>query len=210
MSLLIDLDQQASEQVKSENLTVEEQLSMLKYGGEHQLYLLDDIVFHIVSLFDYIGNFVGLVFYDDQRAKLKWKGVVKFCKNADIERTKTGYERINKSFVSPLIQKHEQSLVHRLEEYRASLFHYRKDFANTKITLDLISTHRNEFVVPAPEDLLNWIKQLSLKSESEEVKLLNAAFWLVDQALFAVKEILPAVEKDLQLIADQLVNKNND
>ena len=43
-----------------------EHLLLLRIGAE-VFYVFDDLVFNALSLFDYVGNFVGFAFYGEQR-----------------------------------------------------------------------------------------------------------------------------------------------
>lgn len=197
LNALLKFELQILNKIQSNPFDIKMQNNLLMYSAEQHLFLLDDIVFHIISLFDYLGNLIGFRFYGRQRAKLKWKGIVGWCKNVTLEKRKTGKVNVNNSIISPAILKYQQSLVFRLEEYRASLFHYGKDSAKSQVTMNLMIPQRSKFTVGVPEDLQKWIKGLAVRSE-EELTLIDAAAWLVKQSFTAANEILILLIQDLK------------
>lgn len=195
---LLQFEQQLSNKIQSNPFDIEMQNNLLFYSGEQQLFLLDDIVFHLISLFDYLGNLTGFRYYGEQRAKLKWKGIVSWCNNADLEKRKTSKIDLNNSVICPIILKHQQSLVYRLEEYRASLFHYGKDTVKSQVTMNLVSPQKSKFTVAVPKDLQKWIKELAIQSKEEELTLSDAAMWLIKESFVDANEILSLMVQELK------------
>lgn len=207
LNLLFQLDKHTLKQLSSILFNKEKEIEIIKLGGDQQLFFFDDIVFHIISLFDYLGNLTGFLFYGEERMRLKWKGVVRCCKHSTWEKNNMGREKIKNSNTHSVILKHQNELLLRLEEYRASLFHYRRDDAKRKVTTTLSDpiekTYKMEstFTVTMPKDFKKWIRQLAQKSKEKELTLIEAASWLVRQSFIAANEIITALLQDLKRIA---------
>ena len=77
-------------------------------------YILDDLIFHSVSLMDYLGDLIGFIYINNQN--LKWQGACNsaYAKNNGLSNFK----------ISPLIIRQDKEWVNYLYDYRSSLIHY--------------------------------------------------------------------------------------
>lgn len=207
LDLLFQLDKHILKQLATVLFNQEKEMEIIYLRGDQQLFFFDDIVFHIISLFDYLGNLTGFLFYGEERMKLKWKGVVRCCENPTWEKNKMGREKIRSSNSYSVILKHHKNLLSRLKEYRASLFHYRRDDAKREVTTTFSDpierTYKMEstFTVTMPKDFKKWIRQLAQKSKEKELTLIDAALWLVRKSFIAANEIITVLLQDLKRIA---------
>jgi len=197
LDLLLQLDKILSDKLRSILFNRAKEFDLMIQGGDEQLFCLDDITFHIISLFDFIGNLAGYLFYGEQRIKLKWKGVVTCCKNPNWEKSKTGKEQIKNSDASSLIIKNQHNLISRLEEYRANLFHYLRDDAKRRVTTRLSGPIESKFTVGIPVGFQKWIKPFIKQSKDGELELIDISLWLVRKSFMAAKEIIIALHQDL-------------
>jgi len=196
--MLSNFEKSVTKQFMADQFDYKKRVDLMMYSVETQLFLLDDIVFHLISLFDYIGNLIGFTYYGEHRIKIKWKGIVKWCKNAPLEKKKTGKINVNNSLVSNLILKYQQSLVYRLEEYRACLFHYGKDTTRSQATINIMKPNESRVATEIPKDFQKWIKQFANVSEENEATLCHAAMWLVIESFTAANEIIMLLQKELK------------
>lgn len=207
LGLLFQLDEHILKQLSTVLFNQEKEIEIIYEKGDQQFFLFDDIVFHIISLFDYLGNLIGFLFYGKQRMKLKWKGVLRCCENPTWEKNKMGREKIRSSNACSVILKHHKKLLSKLEEYRASLFHYRRDDAKRQVTTTFSDpierTYKMEatFTVTMPKDFKKWIRQLSQKSKEKELTLIETALWLVRESFIVANEIITVLLQDLKRIA---------
>src|SRR5713226_8857066 len=81
-----------------------------------QYFLFDDIVFNLISLFEYVGNLVGYFWKGEHGKTLKWKGVAKSALDKSNE-----FPCLK---VANVIANADRQLVTKLEDYRANIFHY--------------------------------------------------------------------------------------
>ncbi len=159
-------------------------------GTENMQQVFDDIVFHICSMFDYLGNLIALLYYGPNKIKLKWKGLLKSIKDLN--------SKLSKASVTSLLKQINNELVNPLFEYRANIFHYKKDSARgfQKTYLDKEFTNI-DFNVGFPETLEKTLKIKcleKLQSENlEEVNIINVALILSVESIKSIIEIIKKI-----------------
>lgn len=80
-------------------------------------YLFDDVIFNIVSMYDYLAGLIGLVMNQDVDKWLKWNPLVKSFKDTDFGFPKTK-ERV--------LETH-RTWFDKLANYRAGVYHQKSD-----------------------------------------------------------------------------------
>ncbi len=97
-------------------------------GRERELSIFDSIIFHIISLFDYIGNLLDYVCCGKKQMRLKWNGVVKKARNQN--------DIITQYSVSETILKYDKELIDKLYKYRSNIIHYKMHLGSVTSSLD--------------------------------------------------------------------------
>lgn len=192
LNLLFLLDRQISKKLQSEPFDIEMQNNLMMYGGDQQLFFLDDIVFHLISLFEYLGNLIGFRFHGYR--ELRWKGAKRCCESLTWEKHKFGKEKIRNSVVHPVILKYQKKTMNKLEAYRSRRFHYEKDSAKRTVSMNLMNPLKTRFVVEVPKRLQTWIK----KNVPQADTLCDAAMWLIKESFTAAHEILTTLLQDMK------------
>jgi len=172
-------------------------VNLMLSAQEQELFLLDDLVFHLISLLDYLGNLVGFAFYGEQRTQLKWKGALRYSSNREAEGAETGLVLLSGSETGKLVQHHDDQLVQHLKDYRARIFHYEKDAASVRLTTSLKSDEENRLVVKAPRDLAKWLLRVHNGAAPRNKALPELALWLTEETFKAVKEIIEVLTADV-------------
>lgn len=81
-----------------------------------QYFLFDDVVFNLISLFEYIGNLVGYFWMGEHGKQKGWPGVA----NSALDKS-NDFSRLG---VACTIAAAHRQLFTKLEDYRADIFHY--------------------------------------------------------------------------------------
>lgn len=152
----------------------EEKQKMFYNGREEQFQLFDSIVFHSISLFDYIGNLIDYICNNKGQMNLKWNGVIKSIN--DIRNP------LFKSPISPILNKLHNDFVNRLYEHRSDLIHYSKDTGGASISHNVF-TNESKFIVLAPERIIKKFIELKQLVLSNRLTLNYVAFWIADQTV---------------------------
>lgn len=168
--------------------------------SDQAMFLVDDIIIHIMSLFDYIGNLIGFIFYGDNRRKLQWKGVTRCCKNDKWELSNTGRTKIKKSLVSRKVIDIEKSLVSKLEFYRADLIHYRYHLPGGNMSINLIDSESSKIVLYAPKIFQKLIKEISTDNIDEKIKLDLSIDILLEKTATDINNLINDLRIDLNKI----------
>ncbi len=201
LAWLFVMDQQLSEVARASEFAVDDarSLHLMLAAQEQELFILDDLVSHNVSLLEYIGNLVGFAFHGEQRSALKWKGVLSFVANPEKERRETGHKLVADSQSGKLFAAHEARLMKRLGDYRAQLFHRGKDFASVQLATPLSSEPGEDtrLTVRAPRDLTKRLAGAEKYVLPQGQELPAWAAWISTETLAAVKEIVGALAADI-------------
>jgi len=192
LGMLLQLDKQVADKIRSVPIDIEMQNDLLVRSGNYLLFFLDDLVFHIVSLFDYLGNLIGFSFYGED--KKAWKGVKSYCDSRNREKNDWGEEKIKNSRVCPVVLKYQRELMNKLEAYRAERFHYKKDSAEREISINLMNLAESKFRVEIPNKLKTWFK----KNVPNADTIIDAAVWLVKKSFSGINEILIKLRQELK------------
>lgn len=177
---------------------------LLLDGTDQMLYIFDDIVFNSVSLLDYMGNIIGLLYQN--KMNLKWNSI---CKSA--------YDKNNslsKTEIAPIIIKHNCEWINHLYEYRSSLIHNRKDEAASNRTMKLERNENDDFdisfhfKVKAPYLFGKNIKILAQDLNTTEPSIIDVSLWLAEKVVSSSNELIlcakreqePIINKKMELI----------
>lgn len=170
---------------------------LMMRGADIPRFFFDDIVFNLMSLFDYMGNLFGFSFSGRSGGGTQWEGARRKCKKATSEKGKGGNSKSEDLMVCTLILKYHKDLVKSLAKYRGKLIHFKKDKTKSQISTDLLHPEKSEFTVFAPEEFINGFEELAELSKEKELTLVETAAWIIKKSLTAVNEILSALRQKI-------------
>jgi hypothetical protein len=163
-------------------------------------FLLDDVVFSTISLFDYLGNAIGFVLLGKKRQNIKWKGVLErsASKNLPTYQTVSRARELNDEWVGGLTK------------YRHSLIHVASDKSGGKLrhhlTRDQALLHIR---ITASTALVEEIGYLRETVPREGLPVTAAALWLIGQTFDAIIELCDCLMRDL-VLNDGATGKNHE
>jgi len=165
-------------------------LPSIVQGTENTLQIFDDIIFHICSMFDYLGNLIGLLYYGEHKMRLKWNGLLDSIRDRN--------NKLSKTSIAPQCKQTNKELVDPLFNYRGRLIHYKKDKARGSQRISLNKEFANiDFNVGFPIMLKNSLKIKCLKDikfgNQEEVNIHEIAIILSLDSIKRVIEIIKAI-----------------
>ncbi len=76
-------------------------------------YQFDDFMFNLVSYFDYVGNYIGVLLVGEKNHRLKWKGAINHVNNDKFEQKE----------LCSLLKEIDKHWVIKLAKYRGDLIH---------------------------------------------------------------------------------------
>lgn len=145
---------------------------LLYAGLEEQVQLFDSIVFHSISLFDYLGNLIDYICNNKGQMKLKWNGVIRSINDST--------NPLSLSPISSVVKQLHSDFVDRLYEHRSDLIHYSIDSGGAETTLNLMSAE-STFTVFAPRRITGRFRELKELAEKHRLTLNYLAFWVADK-----------------------------
>src|SRR5690606_11286167 len=137
--------------------------------------------------FDYVGNTIGFAIYGDHRKKAKWKNIVRYARDEDLDRKHNRKPLIARSKIAPLISDTDKSLVDRLYEYRSELIHYETDPVKGSVKTILARNEADatsldvtfDVSITVPARFKKFISVPGWDVESKNAPLTVASDWLI-------------------------------
>lgn len=162
-------------------------------------YLFDDIVFSVISGFDYLANAVWFGFHRSNHWRRKWNRLVQVLRDPEVERRMTGGVRMHDSATARAVLEAHSAIVDSLYGYRSDLIHVAIDSSGASASMNWGQEGDLSYglLVTAPENFLkNCGKGVGL-ADSSEASLLDAAEALVRTSEGHNRAILMALCADL-------------
>lgn len=188
-TLLLDIQNRFQSLIDKDPFNKEESIKCMVLGSEQQYSLFDSIVFHIISLFDYLGNLIDYIFCGKFQSRLKWNGVIKI--------SYTNNSAISKLELKNIIQKWHSNFINILYSHRSHLIHYKMDFGAISFTLDL-GKSKAKLRIGAPHLFLKNFRYLNEKFNEYKIGINYATDWLINQSLEATKEIINSISVSME------------
>ncbi len=157
---------------------------------DEQLSLFDSIVFHSISLFDYLGNQIDYVCNTKGQMKLKWNGVFDSIKDSK--------NPLSQSPISKVVKDVHVNFVDKLYSYRSELIHYSNDFSGATLGFHPLKQNHS-FLVFAPKKLCKRFSDLKTLTENNRVTLNFASFWLVEKTLKSIISIIKPMFEHIEI-----------
>lgn len=176
---------------------VDSQAYLMIYGSNIQRFIFDDIVFNLMSLFDYTGSLFGFSFSGKRGRCIQWSKAWEKSKKAISGKGKVGNIKPEDLMVYKLIKKFHQDLVNDIAQYRGKLIHFKKDRTQSQILTDLSDIRRSKFIVFAPVEFINKFEELANLSKKRDLTLVEIAAWITKESLIAVNEISSALQQKI-------------
>jgi hypothetical protein len=181
LNLLVNIQKMHIDNLKKTKFNSSDRSLLILDSREQQIFLFDSIIFHSISLFDYLGNLIDYVCSSKKQMNLKWNGVVRSIR-----------DKANSMFQSPaseIILSLNNEFVGLLYQHRSDLIHYKTDLGAAKSSFNLMTAESN-FTVFAPKKFITRFSHLKHLSKSNELTLIYVSFWLIDQTFDSLDKIL--------------------
>jgi hypothetical protein len=165
-------------------------VEVVRWASRDVKFLLDDIVFSTVSLFDYLGNAIGFLILKEPIANRKWRGIVKWadCESSHVLATAKTVCRLNEEWIRGVA------------DYRNSLIHAASDTAGGRGQYQIEDGRASlELRLTAPQAFVAAIEHLRSTVPPEGMRVIEAALWIVGQTYDSVAEVVASVTTDLGL-----------
>ena len=189
----IDLVRQREQQCLSEfrpDLFRRDGIEVVRWASRDMKFLLDDIVFSAISLFDYFGNLIGFVLLRKASENIKWTGVRTWAATGDSSRTAVRALEVNNEWIGGLAV-YRNSLIHALSDTSGGSTHH--ELANGSATLEIRIT--------APDRFTNAIDHLRQTLPKEGLRVVDAALWVSGQTYDSLVDLCECLRSDLGLPA---------
>lgn len=154
------------------------------FARKHQYYIFDDIIFNILSMFDYLASMIGYMF---QGKYLKWNNLASSASDDANE--------IGKSSFAQLIVKEHKRWVHALMGYRSDLIHRQPVLGNAGVDLmfekkDGLSSLLTLYL---PDKVLKLVNSISAVN-SEKLDIIDGSIILAQEAYNSGERILEEIK----------------
>ncbi|MBI5661260.1 MAG: hypothetical protein HZC46_03835 [Ignavibacterium album] len=181
---LLDIQIRFQERIDEDPYDIEKCVKWMVLGGEQQYALFDSIIFHIVSLFDYLACLINYSCSGKFESKLKWNSIIKtsFDQNSFL---------LN-SELKTILQKWNNEFVDTLYNHRSDLIHYNMDLGNTSYIIDIMKG-KALLEIEAPYRFVKGFRELKKLSQENKIMINYSIDWAIKKSLSATKEIIKGV-----------------
>ncbi len=191
MDLIQHREDQCFHQFK-DDIFRDDRVEIVRAASRDMKFLLDDIVFSTISLFDYFGNAIGFVLLGKKRRNIKWKGVLE----ESASRKPPTFQTVSRA------RELNEEWLGGLTKYRHSLIHVVSDKSGGKLRHDITRDQALLYIrITAPSALIDEIRYLHETVPKEGLPVTAAALWLIGQTFDSIVEICDYLTKDLGLPA---------
>jgi hypothetical protein len=160
---------------------------MMHHAQTKQLYLFDNVVFNLVSLFDYTANLSGYQYFGRNQRKWKWKGLMVEARKEAKTEGQTG--KLHKEFARRAIEIN-QNWVSKLSERRARVYHDSPDNSEVSATMDFSDFNKSSLIVAMPDSFKKWMdRSTSAPCEAKE-SIVGGTSWCVYHSFLQVENLV--------------------
>lgn len=167
-------------------------LSVASSKSEDLFFIFDSTIYHISSIFDYIGSMVHIIHNYGQQDYKKWNDISKSYQS----RKESTYE---------LVHKIQQEFADKFFSFRSKLIHETVLFG--PLSLREIYSTKGEFIefeLMTSQKMLSHFKELKELSTTHNISLKYSLFYIMNKVIFYVTQILFKLKNYVEL------NKRND
>jgi len=157
-------------------------------SNQYQIYFLfDDIIFNLASMFDYLGNLIGLAYIGPNKNRMKWNGITKCFRDP-----KNKLSELN--FAKNVIEINNKWVNH-LMSYRGDSVHHKIDMGGAQHTWEY---SENEISININIDLPNSLAKKLFNEKDKSVCLIEASSELVEKSAKHCSEVLLLMKRELK------------
>lgn len=178
VSLLNSLDQELTEIYSKKD----EQISMQIHFENRKSdisSLFDNVIFHIVSAFDYVSNLVGFLCIKNQK-KIKWTQFAKSVRDQKNELSQTNF--------SELIDNLDRTFIGRLYDHRSYLIHIGNDNGKSSLSIELIKGKVKTKIISSSTFNKNF-SELRELGKDNDLSISFILFWLLNKTTESIIDI---------------------
>lgn len=150
--------------------------------------IFDSLIYHLVSIFDYLGTLTNYIFGKKKQDTLTWTSLATSVRDKNNAFSKTKFadviNTIDNNFVKKLYD-HRSHLIHRKGEINRS--HIKFTLNDGKFNVSYISTNA----------LNKQFSVLKEESKTHSLTIKYVGFWLVRKTIFEVSSILFALKDEM-------------
>ncbi len=152
--------------------------------------LFDSTLYHVATIFDYVGNLSGYIF--ENKHNMKWNSLFRGCK----DKTKIS---IDNDFKLRIIAVHDD-FADDLFGHRSYLIHDKTDNAPFRLTQSVSAMNDDwSVVIFCPKDFANSFGHLKDLCSSNEVTIEYGFFWVLNEALTQINSTLFKFKNSIEL-----------
>jgi len=156
--------------------------------------LLDSVIFHIISSFDYVSNLIGYLSIKNQK-KVKWTQLAKSVRDQQNELSKTNF--------SNLIDELDRTFIGRLYDHRSYLIHLGNDSGKSSLSIKLMEGIVETKIISSSTFNKNFSELRELGKEND-LSISFVLFWLLNKTTASIIDIQFGLKKFMEK------NKKND
>lgn len=155
------------------------------FSRKHQFYIFDDIIFNILSVYDYLACMIGYMFRGEY---LKWNNLVRSALDKGND--------IGKSPFAHLIIENHRKWVNTLMGFRSNLIHRQAQFGDAEI--DLLFEKKeglNRLIsLKAPKKIQKLINTILHDSDTNSLDIIDCSIFLAKEAYVSGSELLNEIQ----------------
>jgi hypothetical protein len=160
------------------------------YAEEEISSIFDSLVYHTVSVYDYLSTLTNFIFGQKNQETMTWTSLA-------ISTRDKGNVLGQKSF-SELIGKIDNDFVKKMYDHRSHLIHRAGQINKSNIRKSLVSDAFDISYFCTPE-MTKQYSELRKIAKEKNITIKYGAFWLLTKTLYVISEILFALRHELSI-----------
>ena len=162
-------------------------------SAEQQFAIFDSILFHSISLFDYLGGLIQYLCSSQNRHKWDWDSAATAARHDE--------NKVSNSPVAEVVERLDK-WVTKLYGHRADVIHNEPDLGGRTLSHDLVQD-RYDLKVFAPSGFIDQFDELKSLSETHAITLHYVGLWLckktVDGAIRVIQGLRDHLEQNREV-----------
>lgn len=163
---------------------------IFNFSTQEASSLFDSVIYHITTLFDYMGSMINLIYNltGTKEESLKWSSLNRTSRDSNKK-----FHNLN---AGKIVRDLNNDFVEPLYKHRSTLIHNRSDICSISMTL------RNQepsliFRFMSTPLLCKSFYPLRKLNIGNDLTLRYSVFWIINRTFDAINEILFSIKKDL-------------
>lgn len=151
----------------------------LKDSHQVIFFLFDDVIFNLMSMYDYLGNYLAVLMLGADNRSIKWSGLLNALRDKS--------NKMNGSVIAKNIVDIDKNFVVKLSQFRGDLIHKKSHLGDGEASVDLNDEVKATIKILIPNRLL---KLLPIFSKGEEVEIIEGASRIIDESVNLIRSII--------------------